>query len=288
MLKKLVAVSALLAAGLAQAFAPQAGTWVIDSENNGQPGRGFGLDVQNQTLVMQMYAYDANGNATFYLSAGGLKNNAYAGKLSTYRGGRYFGSGAISGVETGNAGNVSMRFVSGTQGFVTFPGEGEKAISRYVFGYAKNAESLKGIWLLTALTPAGAVSDFFQLTMSLGPSTQGTGLVANSALTFACEHMTSGANAGYVLCAKFDNNVNVLRTYRFTQSVNDGEGLMLPATGSSNYMLVVRRLATSTGDGTGVVVKDAPADDAPVDTERALKVYDALSALGAQALVEQE
>ena len=43
MLKKIIFAGAMFAAGVAHAFTPQTGTWVVDAELNGKPGRGFGL-----------------------------------------------------------------------------------------------------------------------------------------------------------------------------------------------------------------------------------------------------
>ena len=85
MLKKFVLIGGLLGASMAQAFAPQAGVWVITTENNGQPGRGMALDVQGEKLVMQMYAYDSTGNPTFYLTSGAISDNAFTGKLFALR-----------------------------------------------------------------------------------------------------------------------------------------------------------------------------------------------------------
>jgi len=128
-LKKFAVVGALLGTSLAYAFAPQTGTWIMTSEVNGKPGRGLAIDVQDNTLVMQMYAYDASGNATFYMTSGTLANDRYSAPLNKYRGGRYLGSGDLSGKEDGSAGTVSIRFESGTKGYITLPGEAEKEIS---------------------------------------------------------------------------------------------------------------------------------------------------------------
>ena len=49
----------------AHAFVPSAGTWVVNDELNGKPGRGLAIDVQNHVLVMQMYAYEKNDQPTF-------------------------------------------------------------------------------------------------------------------------------------------------------------------------------------------------------------------------------
>lgn len=259
MLKKIIALSALLACGAASAFAPQAGTWVIDSENNGQPGRGFGLDVQDSTLVMQMYGYEQNGNPTFYLSAGSYTNDQYSGPLNQYRGGRYLGSGDRNGTSTGNAGTVNMRFTSGTTGFITFPGEPEKAISRYNFAYSNSPQSLRGIWLFTPLTSLAPTSDFVALDQIIAGTSTGNGIVASQNGRFGCENQISGELAGSVLCVRVTASGTLERAYRIIYSVNDGEGVMINSTGSSSWMAVARRLGNTSMVGTGPIIKSEEA-----------------------------
>src|SRR5256885_6012133 len=58
MFKKTLAAAILLGCGLAQAFMPQSGSWVVNSELDGKPGRGMVVDAQNGTVALQMYAYE--------------------------------------------------------------------------------------------------------------------------------------------------------------------------------------------------------------------------------------
>lgn len=257
MFKKWAALGLLAAAGVAHAFAPQSGTWVVTSEVNGKPGRGLAIDVQDNTLVMQMYAYDASGNATFYLTSGTFSNNQYSGTLNKYRGGRYLGSGDLSGQENGNDGTVSMRFESGTKGYVKFPGEQEKEISRFNFAYGPNPKSLKGMWLLTPLISSTPQSDFVDLVEDLGPTEYGNGMVATKDNRFGCENLVRGPNAGWVMCVKLNAANQLARGYFFKYSVNEGEGFTGVTSTTIDDMLIVRRLTNSSDDGTGVVLKNA-------------------------------
>ncbi|WP_313301133.1 hypothetical protein [Diaphorobacter sp.] len=261
MKKKLLAISLLLGTSLAQAFAPQAGTWVITAENNGQPGRGFGLDVQNSTLVMQMYGYESSGSPTFYLTAGALTNNQYAGPLMQYRNGRFFGSGERNGQEAGNAGTVKMRFVSGTQGFITFPGEAEKEIARFSFAYPAGPDGLKGIWLFSPLDTVTPSADFFRLEQNIGATDGGNGLVMSTNGRVGCEHQTKGTLAGSVLCVRLNASGKLDRGYQMVYSVNEGEGLLLTPSGEPTALAVMRRLGNSTDVGTGVLHKSSDAQE---------------------------
>ena len=260
MLKKWMAAAALAGVGIAHAFAPQAGTWIVTSELNGKPGRGLAIDVQDKTLVMQMYAYDPSGNATFYLTSGAINNNQYTGTLNKYRGGRYLGSGDLIGQDDGSVGVVKMRFDSGTKGYITFPGEPEKAISRYSFAYSANPQSLKGLWLLTPINSLTPQADFVSLVTDLGPSDYGSGMVATQDGRFGCDNIIKGANAGTVVCVKMNAANQLVRGYQFQYSVNDGEGVSGVTTANLNDPLIVRRMTSTAGDGTGILFKNADAE----------------------------
>ena len=270
-MKKLVAaLSAFAFAGSALAFMPQAGIWSISPERNGQPGRGFNLDVQNSTLVMQMYGYEKSGAPTFYLSAGQISNNAYTGQLFQYAGGRYMGGPAQSAYETGSAGTVKMRFVSGIKGYITFPGEEEKEIVRYTFAYSTDAASLKGIWMFNGLNSLTPTSDFVILETNIGPTSGGSGLVMSVDGKFGCEQQVSGNLAGTVMCMHFNSSGKVDRGYQFTYSVNDGEGLLINGAGGVVSAAIARRLANTQAVGTGITLKSSSAqENAPPTLEDA-------------------
>ena len=273
MLKKWMALGCLVGVSMAHAFTPQAGTWVVTEELNGKPGRGLAIDVQDTTLVMQMYAYDASGNATFYLTSGTINNNQYSGALNKYKGGRYLGSGDRSGQEAGNDGVVSMRFESGTKGYVKFPGEAEKQISRFNFAYGTNPQSLKGLWLLASGTVNSSSSDFVNLVKDMGPTDYGTGMVSTQDGRFACENMVRGPNAGRVVCVKLTASGSLTRIFAYVYSVNDGEGLAGPTAATANDILIVRRVTNANLQGTSVLHKNGEADEA-IDPELLREVFE--------------
>ena len=117
----------------ARAFTPQAGLWMIPSENNGQPGRGFSLDVQGSTAFLQVFNYAPDGAATFHTAVGQLDAAAsMTVPLLRFKGGRYLGGPARDAMEAGSAGNVTVRFSDGLNGSVQFPGEDEQPIARFL------------------------------------------------------------------------------------------------------------------------------------------------------------
>lgn len=279
MFKKWAAVAVFMGAGLVHAFAPQSGTWLVSAEANGLPGRGMAVDVQNETFGMQMFAYESDGRATFYTATGPLVDNKVTAVLNKYSGGRFFGSGARTGVEAGTPGSVTLRFTSGTTGFVTFPNEAEVAISRFNFAYGAVPESLRGIWSFNSIGTEGLQSDLVEFTKNLGASTNGNGLMTNASELFGCEHQVRGALTGNVLCVKINASGQLLRSYVLVYSVNEGEGYSQTSGSGAQQMLEVRRITTPKGVGTGLIYKDAEAST-PGAAAALLQHLEHLSAVG--------
>jgi hypothetical protein len=138
-IKPLLSAAVVLAVALsstaswaARNFTPQAGTWIVSEELDGKPGRGLAIDVQGNTLFMQVFGYEKNGDATFHTALGQMAGNTVTAPLLRYRGGRAFGSEARDAVEDGSPGQVTVSFANGLQGTVQFPGEAPVAIERFI------------------------------------------------------------------------------------------------------------------------------------------------------------
>lgn len=127
-----------VAAGMAPAwaardFTPQAGTWVIDAELDGKPGRGLAIDVQGNTVVLQVYGYEANGAATFYMASGQMEGDSAVLPLQKFKGGTALGGAAQDAELAQNVGNVRLQFANGVQGSIQLPGEPAYAMRRFIF-----------------------------------------------------------------------------------------------------------------------------------------------------------
>ena len=242
----------------AQAFVPSAGTWVVNEEVNGKPGRGLAIDVQNHVLVMQMYAYEQNGQPTFYMGSGNLNNQQATMSLNRYQGGRYLGSGDRSGVERGSPGNVRIRFTSGTQGLITLPGEGEKVIKRFQFGYDNTPQALLGLWSVVYANEAGKIEhDPIELTRVTNGSSFSNGMAVSYDGLFACEQMIRGTDAGKTQCVKFRSSTSSesVRSFVMQWSVNMGEGDWRNTNGSDLGAVYANRLMQNSGRITGILRK---------------------------------
>lgn len=276
MLKHAVAATLLAMTGMAQAFVPQGGAWIITDELNGKPGRGFSIDVQNDIFGMQMFAYESNGQPTFYMATGRLgSDNVVDALLGRYEGGRYLGSGDRTGVERGSPGNVRIRFVSGTLGYITLPGEQEKQIKRFEFGFDNTPQSLLGLWSVVYADDTGRIEhDAIELTRTAQGSSYSTGMAVSFDGVFACEQLIRGNDAGKTQCIKFRSGTSsqTVRSFWMNWTVNTGEGDWRNTMSAGNGALYANRLMQNSGRITGILRK-APADvqETQVNNDAALR-----------------
>lgn len=277
----------------AHAFTPLPGTWVIDQELNGKPGRGLAIDVQNGTVVMQVYAYDQNGQATFYMGSGEIQGDFLAlVPLKQYQGGRYLGSGDRSATESASVGHALLSFDSATKGTIMLPGEKSVPMSRFQFGYAAGKpESLLGTWVLTGVGKTAAYDhvEWAPLTQIGEATSSGSGIVWTKDLSIGCEQKISGSMAGFTFCVVF-NGTKVARSHLFKWAIHDGEGDMLDANGVFIGSSLAKRTRNDKGFPVGFL-RAAPAEpSAPSKAESAeqearLRAFEQLSQqIGAQRL----
>jgi hypothetical protein len=113
------------------AVTPTTGLWAIDAEVNGQPGRGFTIEVINGTLVLTVFGYDGSGSDAFYQAAGSLSGSTFSAPLNYYRNGTALGGTFKSASLAGTAGTVTMSFSDANHGTITLPGESAKAFSKF-------------------------------------------------------------------------------------------------------------------------------------------------------------
>lgn len=134
---------------------PQIGTWAIDEEVNGKPGRGFQIDVQNDVLVLYFYGYEQTGESTYWLAAGRIPDGSdeLSADLGEYEGGMAFGDPIKNATYLGSRGKLTIRFTNRTEGEICLPNESCKAISPFNFGFEKSAYDLLGSWLVVGSPP---------------------------------------------------------------------------------------------------------------------------------------
>ena len=257
MFKRIAAAACVVFSGWVQAFTPQPGTWIVTSELNGAPGRGIAIDVQGDTLVMQMYAYERSGAPTFYMAAGTLANNQVTTQLGRYSGGRYLGSGPMSGKEDGSPGNVTLRFTSGISGFITLPGESEVAIKRFEFGLSRTPAAVAGTWVYVGTDSDDDFGDLVTLSRELGTTSTGTGFVADAAGKIGCEYRTVDDGPYNMYCGQVsDSTVTWIAKVRVMG--NEAEGVALDANGRPDGVVYLRKLRDGKGRYLGLFAPETP------------------------------
>ncbi|WP_353233391.1 hypothetical protein [Diaphorobacter ruginosibacter] len=189
---------------------PEAGLWIISGENTGKPGRGLTMDLQLDTLVVQLYGYEADGSPTFRIGSGKYKGGSSTVALQKVRGGRYYGSDALTGIDAGSDGNAQIRFTSPTTGMILLPAEQWVPMQKFSVGVmAPQPESLLGKWaFFVAGAGGGREHTVFDLTRV------DAGRAKNSSGSAQCWYETT--RHGTVRCTDFRGE------YRFTPAYNDG------------------------------------------------------------------
>jgi alpha-tubulin suppressor-like RCC1 family protein len=110
---------------------PQAGYWWNPAEG----GRGYTIEVQNNTAFIAAYMYDTSGNPVWYAAGPATLtgSNSYVGNWTTYTGGQSLGGTYRAPSGTANAGSLTIQFSSPTAGTLTLPDGRQIPIQRYSF-----------------------------------------------------------------------------------------------------------------------------------------------------------
>ena len=254
--KNILACLMLVASSSVFAFMPAAGIWGVDSEDNGLPGRGFQIEAENEIMIFTYFGYRPDGSGTFHVASGPIINNTFTSALLNTQGGTSMGGVHQDAAVAGSAGNVTINFTSGKHGFITFPGEPQRAISKRPFGYAEGPDGLLGTWLFTMVVGQTPFSEVRNLSSKTGTrTTTGNGIVTNSTANFTCEYQISGTLAGIVACFNLPV-VTGSQVYflKISGDKGDGVALSLLASGSvsTSQNGYANRIATKSGIKTGL------------------------------------
>jgi hypothetical protein len=110
---------------------PQSGYWWNPAEG----GRGYTVEVQDNTVFVAAYMYDAAGNPVWYASGPATLtgDNTYQGSLIEYTGGQTLTGTYQAPSDTASMGNITIQFTSPTAGMLTLPDGEQVPISRFAF-----------------------------------------------------------------------------------------------------------------------------------------------------------
>ena len=148
MITRLLCTLALVACAWAvpvRAFTPENGFYW----NPAEPGPGYNIEIQDNFLALTVYTFAANGQATWFTSAGLMQGNSqYSGNLDAFTGGQCLGCNYTPTVPSlGAGGPVSINFTSETRGTMTLGGR-TIPIERFDYFLTRTAGDVKSEMML--------------------------------------------------------------------------------------------------------------------------------------------
>jgi len=233
------------AATAVTAAAPQTGIWWSPAES----GRGYTIDVQNDTLVLISFLYGPDGRMQWYYSDGKLTNDgaSWTGTLLKFDQGQPLGGAYKAPIASGNDGAVSITFSSRTTGVITLPGGRTAAIEHQNFGVGAPPQSLLGSWLYVYAVGNDTFAARFNYTAVGAATRTGTGVVVDTVRNGGAEYMVSGDFAGQVVAVQFDAAGNPLQTYFWNPYLEEGRGFWISPTTQVLYGMNAYRFVGPSG-----------------------------------------
>jgi serine protease len=109
--------------------APQSGWWY---QGEAEGGRGYAIEIHNNSLFMAGFTYQIDGRPTWFVSTGSMTDiSHFTGTMLAYSGGQTLGGTFKPAAQTGNLGAIQLAFTSATQGLITWPNGSKTNIVRY-------------------------------------------------------------------------------------------------------------------------------------------------------------
>lgn len=235
---------------------PQSGLWWNPAED----GRGYGIDVQGDTIVVTTFAYGNNGKMQWYISSGKLTSNGtrFSGALVKTDNGQcltcaWTGSPMI----VGDDGMISLTFHTRTTATLTLPSGRISSIQRQNFGIGSPPAALLGEWTYV-YTISTSFAEKYRYTLVGQATPNGSGVVVDVERFGGAEFQRSGSLAGKVLAIRTDANATrILDQYLFDLQLEEGRGDWINPTTNAAFAMRAYKTATATG-----LVKMAQQEDA--------------------------
>lgn len=206
---------------------PESGWWW----NAAESGRGFNLEIQNNTLFLATFIYDDSGTATWYTAAGPMTNaTQFTAKLLKFQGGQCLTCPYRAPTNTGDAGDITINFTSANTATVTWAG-GATNIQRFDFAaQSESPNSLLGEWIFVEGSQSFPLYFGERITFNrtVPEATSVGGAIAVGSRSGSSSRLAVGGNSGppvdYVLV--LDSSTSYYTTYQFRLTAfNRVEGL---------------------------------------------------------------
>jgi hypothetical protein len=138
----------------AYAFTPESGWWW----NEAEAGRGFSIEVQDNTLFMAGFLYESDGDQQWFIASGRYLDSSerFDAEMFFPRAGQCFTCSPRAPTVPPSTMRISITFESPTAGVVTWPG-GVTRIKRNVYGLALDIERLNGTHAFSSSGSSGRV-----------------------------------------------------------------------------------------------------------------------------------
>ena len=212
-MRTIALILAFCISAAATAFQPRIGLW----GNLEESGSGYMFDIQNGTLVVTSYSYQASGPDQWYLSSGPLTNNGhnFTATLDKYQGGQCISCTYRAPTLQGNDGTITITFVSETMANLSLPGGRTTVIQAFDFGYGPLPNGLLGEWVFVYELGSTAVAELFDFTTTATGTASGTGMAVDATRGAGCELQVSGSLSGMVLCGVMNASGSIDHLYTF-------------------------------------------------------------------------
>jgi len=171
----IAAFATLFWANASHALTPESGWWWNEAES----GRGFSIELQNNTIFMSGFLYEASGAPLWFVASGPYSQtaNSFEGDMLSLRGGQCITCSYRAATIQPSLGRIQLRFASPSTANMTWPG-GNLAIKRQIYGVASDIEKMFGSFAFSTAGTSNRVHFGNWLTFSRTINDPGLGKVA--------------------------------------------------------------------------------------------------------------
>ena len=149
-----IATALIFLPGFALAFTPESGWWYNPAES----GRGFAIEVQNNTVFMSGFLYEAGGAPLWFVTSASYSqtNNRFEGDMLNLRGGQCLSCTFRPPVLQPSLGRISVSFTSPSTATLVWPG-GSVPIVRQIYGVSDGIDRTFGTFAFSTTGNSGRV-----------------------------------------------------------------------------------------------------------------------------------
>lgn len=148
-MKFLLGLLLCLFSTVSNALTPESGWWWNESES----GRGFSIELQNNTIFMSGFLYDSAGAPFWFVTSAPYSQttNQFEGDMLSLRGGQCITCTYKPAILQPTVGRIKILFSSPSTATITWPG-GTLPITRQIYGVSSGIDRLFGTFAFSVVT----------------------------------------------------------------------------------------------------------------------------------------